>query len=118
MKAVTRKIEETTVLHVENHLYSKQDRDRLHRELQKRIETEGSGRLVVDFSKARWIGAPILGELILAAQQLHEQGGELLLVGSPKIDRIIKTARADRVKLFANVQSALASFGRPVCAAA
>jgi hypothetical protein len=35
-----------------------------------------------------------------------------------KTNRMISAARVDRVKLFANVQSALASIGRPVCAAA
>lgn len=110
--------DETYVFHVVDQLYSTKDRERFHRELLEKIKVGGLKRVVMDFSRARWFGAPILGELVVAAQLLHERGGELLLVGSPKIDRMIKAARVDRVKLFANVQSALASFGRPACAAA
>ena len=110
--------DETYVFQVSDHLYSSKDRDRLHRELLEKIKAGGLKRVIMDFSRARWFGAPILGELVVAAQLLHERGGELLLVGSPKIDRMIKAARVDRVKLFANVQSALASLGRPACAAA
>ena len=110
--------DETYVFQVSDHLYSSKDRERLHRELLEKIKTGGLKRVIMDFSKARWFGAPILGELVVAAQLQHERGGELLLVVSPKIDRMIKAARVDRVKLFADVQSALASLGRPACAAA
>jgi anti-anti-sigma regulatory factor len=99
-------------------LYSNKDRERLHRELEERIVVDGVRRVVLDFSATGWFGAPILDEIVVAAEMLHSQGGELLLVGSSKIHRMITAARADRVKMFANVQSALASFGRPVCAAA
>ncbi len=109
---------ETVVLEVTSQLYSKRDRDRLHSELQEKIEKRGFSKVVLDFTRARWFGAPILDELVVAEQMLQKRGGELRLVGSPKIDRILTAARVDRVKLFANVQSALSGFGRPFCAAA
>ena len=118
MEAGTRDVEDAIVLEVESHLYSKRDRERLHTELQDRIEAEGTKHVVLDFTRARWFGAPILDEVIVAAQMLRKENRKLLLVGPPKMNRILNTARVDRVKLFANVQTALASFGHPVCAAA
>ena len=118
MEAGNQDSAEADVFQIKDQLYSNKDREQLHRALQERINIRGVRRLIVDFSKARWFGAPILDELVVVAQLLHERGGELVLVGSPKINRMISAARVDRVKLFANVQSALASIGRPVCAAA
>ena len=110
--------EEAIVVEVQDHLYSKRDREELHSTLLEKIEQEGMKHIVLDFTRARWFGAPILDELIVAAQMLQSRNRELLIVGSPRIDRILTAARVDRVKLFANVQTALASFGHPVCAAA
>ena len=118
MEAEQQESGEADIYTIEHQLYSNRDREQLHLALLEKINTNGVRRLVLDFSKTRWIGAPILGELVVAAQLLHEKGGELILVGSPKIDRMLSAARVDRVKLFANVQTALASIGRPVCAAA
>ena len=118
MEAEIQDSAEADIFQIKDQLYSNKDREQLHQALQERIDIRGVRRLIVDFSKARWFGAPFLNELVVAAQLLHERDGELLLVRSPKINRMISAARVDRVKLFANVQSALASIGRPVCAAA
>ena len=118
MEAGQQDIGDAIVVEFENQLYSTQDRLRFHTELKNRIESEGARHVILDFTRARWFGAPILDELIVAAQMLREHDKELILVGSSKINRILNAARVDRVKLFANVQSALASFGRPVCVAA
>jgi len=109
---------ETIVVAFESQLYSKKDRERLHEELKSRIEQGGISRIVLDFTRARWFGAPILNELVVLEQILKKRKGELVLVGSQKIERMLYAARVDRVKLFANVQTALASLGHPVCAAA
>ena len=118
MESEKQDVGEAIVVEVESNLYSTRDRQRLRTRIEERIAQEGSKHIIVDFSKARWFGAPILDELIISAQMLRLQNRELLLVGSPKINRMLYAARVDRVKLFANVQTALASFGRPVCAAA
>lgn len=118
MEAGTKSIEDAIVVEVPARLYSNRDRQRLRKTLLERIEQEGMKHIVLDFTRARWFGAPILDELIVAAQMLQSENRELLIVGSPTIHRILNAARVDRVKLFANVQTALASFGHPVCAAA
>jgi len=111
MKSGTQDTNEAYVFQVAGHLYSNKDREGLHTELEERIIMEGFNRGILDFSNAKWFGAPILNEIIISAQLLHKQGGELIIVGSTKIDRIITAAPVDRVKLFANVQCALASSG-------
>ena len=110
--------EHAVILEVVNRLYSSRDRAELRAEIQDRIDRQNRKHVILDFSQPRWFGAPILDELILAAQTLAEKNLDLLLVGSPKIERMLNAARADRVKRFASVHTALASFGRPDCAAA
>ena len=118
MEAGTEISKEAVVLEIASELYSKQDWEKLSCKLNDLIEEDPNRHVIVDFSRARWFGAPILDELVVAAETLHQKNRELLLVGSPIIDRMLNAARVDRVKLFANVQTALASFGSPAHTAA
>ena len=113
------------VMKVESPIYSAEDRRRLRFDIEEvlagtRERSATRKRLVVDCASTRWFGPPILDELILTQQRLAERGGDLLLVisESSKIGRILKAARVDRFKTFASVQSALASSGQSVPAAA
>ena len=44
--------QETCVIHVAGHLYSKRDRERLHEQLNHEIGVPGTRHVVVDFSEA------------------------------------------------------------------
>lgn len=118
MRSEAEETEGMCLVRVAERLYSARHRERLRDGLATLVADGRIKRLVLDFSSARWFGAPILDELIVASRTLADRGAELCLVGSPKITRMVKAARADRVKLFANVRSALADIGHPACGAA
>ena len=64
-----------------------------------RLVARGTTRIVVDLSKARWIGAATLGELIQWQVRVRQAGGDLRLAGpSGKIDRALEaTALSNKV---------------------
>ena len=109
---------DTVVVSVHDNLYTPADRILLHQQLCSAIRQNATNRIIVDFSDAVWFGASILDELIETEGLVRHTGGEIRLVGkSKKIDQILMAARVDRLKVFASVQCALASF-TPVHAAA
>ena len=72
-------------------------------------KTQGA-RIVIDVKELTYINSNAIGLLMMFRRQLYINGGRLALCGvSARFDKTLKTMKADSLKIYDNLDDALAA---------